>query len=123
MRSASWRPAQRMVTPLQADTASRPAGSHNGGSDSEGEAGAGRLIRWKAWLGVHSWTGEHDRLTREDELVLHVSGIEAVCARLKQLMGNLMRSKWVGLRAKAVAVLLGADKSGVLLSDDVWPAK
>ena len=74
VHSASWRPDLQMVTPSLAKKASRPAGSHNGGSDSEGEAGTGSLTRWKAWLGVQNWTREHDKLTREDELVLHVSG-------------------------------------------------
>lgn len=65
-----------MLTPPQAETSFRPAGSHHGGSDSEGEAGTGSLTRWKAWLGVQNWTKEHDKLTREDELVLHVSGVK-----------------------------------------------
>ena len=43
--------------------------------------------------------------------------------RTTQLMGSLMRTKWVGPRARAEAVLLGADKSGVLLSGNVWPVK
>ena len=74
MCGASWRRDQQMVTPAQAERALQPAGSHYGGSESEGEAGTGSLIKWKAWLGAHNWTKEHDKLTREDELVLHVSG-------------------------------------------------